>query len=579
MSDESREEYKVVEDKRKEMKPIFDRNDEDEKLYFLDPYKMKKLPPQQAKDMDGVANITLPDPQLYINKAIALLGGLDMQRTVKGRDMTDKQTTKVEEFLDDIYYIIDERLVKRGLLGLDGFTNEQDCVRGRIPARACIRISKEGNFIPDVLPLDARCFACDFAYDEDKDEVDMVWGAPWFMRSKAQIEREYGEEHGKGIGSKPVEVVDVWNSKKNIVFIDKKIVREQENTYGYPPFVQSIVPFGSMFSTEGAAKHQGESLLWPSRELWKEKNAIATILKTLTIEALRGGLQLESEEGMKRAKPKESPYGAEKVNPVEKGGGYKPMPINDIKNATRLLYSIIETGLQRAGFTALDYGSLTFPLSAIAVTKLTIARNDIMLPRIQAKAVFRQSLSRMIINQCIQLNKTFKLGQPGNQNSYSKGDLKGDYQINYHFFAESKEQTAADLAIANAAQDILSPDTIRRDVLKLKDPDGEEAKWKSAQAMRIDEVLFLFDSAYSLVDKDKPTEKEQMEATILMERAELIMNQRRKMGELSELEGQRTPQPETEQKGKELLPLFAGGGGQGRPRSSGPEEIEEESRE
>ena len=574
MSDETTEEYKLVEAKREEMGSIFDRMDEDEKLYFLDPYKMKKLPPQQTKDMEGVANITLPDPQLYINKAIALLGGLDMQRTVEGRDMTDKQTTKVEEFLDDIYYMVDERRTKRGQLGVDDFTNEQDCVRGRIPARSCMRIDKEGNLIPDVVPLDARFFV------SDNDGEDMIWGAPWFMRSRAQIEREYNKK-----GDRPVkigeyaEVVDFWNSEKNIVFVDKQIIREQPNTYGYPPFVVSIVPFGSMFSTEGAVKHQGESLLWPSRELWKEKNAIATILKTLTIEALRGGLQLESEEGMKRAKPKESPYGAEKVNPVEKGGGYKPMPINDIKNATRLLYSIIETGLQRAGFTALDYGSLTFPLSAIAVTKLTIARNDIMLPRIQAKAVFRQSLSRMIINQCVQLNKTFKLGQPGNQNSYSKSDLKGDYQINYHFFAESKEQTAADLAIANAAQDILSPDTIRRDVLKLKDPDGEEAKWKSAQAMRIDEVLFLFDSAYSLVDKDKPTEKEQMEATILMERAELIMNQRRKMGELSELEGQRTPQPETEQKGKELLPLFAGGGGQGRPRSSGPEEIEEESRE
>jgi len=554
MAEETTEEYKLVEAKREEMSPIFNRMDTDEKLYFLEPYKMKKLPPQQNKDMDGVANITLPDPQLYINKAIALLGGLDMQRMVKGRDMTDKQTTKVEEFLDDIFYMIDERLTKRGQLGLDGFTNEQDCVRGRMPARSCIRIDKDGNLIPDVVFPDARCFV------SDNDGENMIWGAPWFRRSKAQIEREYNKpgDNQVTIEGDFAEVVDFWNTEKNMVFVDKQVAREQANTHGYPPFIESIVPFGSMLGTESAMQHQGESLLWPTRELWNEKNRVATILATLTIEALRGGMQLESKDGTK--KPEKSPYGAEKVNPVEIGGGYEPMPINDIKNATSLLYSIIETDLQRSGFTALDYGSLTFPLSAIAVTKLTVARNDIMLPRINAKAVFRQVLSRMIIDQCIQLGKTFKLGQPGNQNSYSTGDLNGDYQINYKFLNISKEQGIANLSIANASQDFLSPDTIRRDVIELKDPDGERVKWESAQAEKIDEVLFLARRAYSLVDKDKPTELEQLSAKTLMKRVRTIMKQRRMMGTLSELEGQRTP--EEEQKGKELLPLLGRGGGQ-----------------
>jgi hypothetical protein len=295
---------------------------------------------------------------------------------------------------------------------------------------------------------------------------------------------------------------------------------------------------------------------------------VATILATLTIEALRGGMQLASKDGM--ALPEKSPFGAEKVNPVEIGGGYQPMPINDIKNATRLLYSIIETDLQRTGFTALDYGSLTFPLSAIAVTKLTIARNDVMLPRIQAKAVFYEALSRMMINQCIQLKKSFKLGQPGNQNTYSTKDLKGDFQITYRFLNISKEQTAADLAIANAAQGYLSPDTIRREVLQLKDPDGEKVKYESDQAEKVDEVLLLFRRAYSLLDVEKPSEKNQIEAYILKERAKTILGQRRQMGTLSPIEGKGQEAPQ----GKGLMPLFGGGQG-GRGRESQPEETEE----
>jgi hypothetical protein len=273
-------------------------------------------------------------------------------------------------------------------------------------------------------------------------------------------------------------------------------------------------------------------------------------------------MQLESSQGLDAKKPDESPYGAEKVNPVEKGMGYKAMPINDIKAATNLLYSMVEADIQRTTFTALDYGSLNFPLSGVVVAKLLVARNDIMLPRINAKAVFHQSLSRMIIDQCIQLGKSFKLGQPGNQNTYTKSDLKGDYQITYKFRSVSQEQMAADLSYARAAKGVVSDNYIRRRIMQVEDPDGMDVEIKSEEAERVDEVLFLFRRAYSLVDKDKPTEQEMMESKILVERAKTILKQRRAMGQLSDIEGQRTP--ETEQKGKELLPLF----GQGKPQQA-----------
>ncbi|MGA2669966.1 MAG: hypothetical protein ABSF21_00895 [Dehalococcoidia bacterium] len=561
MADESREEYKLFIARKEEMASIFARMDTDEGLYFLTPYKMKKLPPQDSKNMEGIANVTLPDSQAFVNKAKALLGGLDMQKVIEGRDKTDKETTKIEEFLDDIYYMIDERLVKQGKLGLDGFTNEQDCVRGRIPARSCMKIDEEGNFIPDVLPLDARCFV------SDNDGEDMTWGAPWFMRSKAKIQKEYGDnikvEGAFG------EVVDFWNPEKNVVFVDKNIVKEQENPYKYPPFIEAIAPFGSMLSTENATAHQGESILWPNRTLYDEKNRIVTILTTMTIEALRGGMQLENEKGMNATKPGESPYGAEKVNPVEKGGGYRPMPINDIKSATRLLYSIIEADLQKTGFTALDYGSLTFPLAAITVTKLTIARNDIMLPYVQNKAVFNQALSRMIIDQCIMLNKTLNLGQPGSQNTYSPSDLKGAYTITYRFLNISKEQGIADLSIANAAQGYYSSDTIRREILKVKDPDGEKIKYESEQAEKVDEVLFLYRRASSLLEGKKVTLKNQVEAYILAQRIVTILGQRQMTGTLSGIE--KKVKPGETQQGKELIPLLSGGGGQDRPSSTGTE--------
>jgi len=544
------DDYKLIEDKKAEMANVFGRMQADEDLYFLTPYQMMQLPPNHYKPMPDVVNVTLNDPLLFANKAISILGGASMQTVVEGRDMTDKATTKVEEFLEDIYYMIDERLGKRGIIGLDGYINEQICIRGRIAARACIRLDEKGNIVPDVLPVDT----ISFVYDTD--DNGLTWAAATFRRSKSQIEKEYGKQ----IGSEYGEVTDLWKQDTNIVFVDREVVKEQENPYGKPPFVLSICPAGSQLST--AEEHQGESILWMNRGLWSEKNRTASILQTLNVMSLFNSLQYESSKGEAASKPAESPFGPRKVNPVEPGRGYKPMPINDIKNATRLFYAVLDASLQKGSLSVIDYGTLTFPLSAVAITRLSASRDDIFLPRLQAKAVFYQALSQMIIDECKGLGKSMKIGQPGNQNTYSKSDLNGDYTIKYRFYTQTKEQDIADLSIANAAQGFLSSDTIRREVLKLKDPDGEEAKFLSEQAEKTDEVLFLYRRASKLIEDGEP-----LQAYILAKRIVTTLKQRQQMSAMAEQRAtQNTPQETGRSAAQQLLPLFAGGGG-GAPRA------------
>lgn len=569
MSDETTEEYKLVENKKNDMQPVFDRMAEDEKLYFLSPYSMKQLPPNDSKDMPDVANITLNDPLLYANKAIAIISGAQRQTVIEGEGLSDKQSTTIEQFLDDVYYLVNEWLVKRGIVSLDAFINEQICLRGRIVGSSRIKVDSEGNLIPDVLPRDARFFV----YENDQN--GMVWGAPIMRRSKKQIEREYDKEIHDDFG----EVIDLWTTERNIVFVEKEVVIDEVNPYGYPPFVVSICPIGSTFNSEDATEHQGESIFWSNRELWKEKNRTATILQTLNIQALFGGLQYESSKGEAAPKPEESPYGPRKVVPVEQGGGFKPIPVNDIKNATRMFYSVLDACLQRGSLSTIDYGTLTFPLSAVAITTLTGSRDDIFLPRIQAIALFYQALSRMIIDQCSTLDSV-KLWREGKENTYSKSDFNGDYSIKYRFYATSKEQTAADLSIATAAQGFLSGDTIRREILNLQDPDGEQVKWESEQAEKIDEVLFLYRRASKLIEDEKP-----LEAYILAKRIVSILKQRDLESALMEaqrkgkVEGSRTKEEvETagENKAQPLLPLVAGEAARGVRTPTPAEEVESE---
>lgn len=570
MAETEQEIIKQIDRKIEEMKPIFDRMDEDEKLYFLEAYKMMTL--DGRKEMEDVANITLNDPLTYATKAIAILGSYQRQTEVKG--LTDKKTTKIEEFLADADYMVDEALTKRDIISLDAFIDEQICIRGHIGARCRVKIDKDGKFISPVLPIDTRFFP------HDNDHNGMIWGAGIFSRFKAQIEREYEkalQERNISLHEGLNEVRDYWDAEENKIFIAKKLVEENPNTWGYPPFVKVICPLGTTLNTDSALKHKGESIYWANRELFAKKNEIASLLETLTLYGLFPGLQYESTQGENAAKPEGYPQGMRKIAAVEKGAGYKALPIMDIKRATIQLYSIVDACLQKGSLTPLDYGTLTFPLSGVTVHSLIGAREDIFLPRLQAIALFRQALSRMIIDQTIKLNQTVYLGQEGKQNKYTPQDLKGDYTINYRFSLVTKEGTAADAALANSMKGTLSDDYIRRRIFKVDDPDGMKAELDSEEAERRDEVLFLFRKGIGLLyaaEKLTGIDKrvKQMEAKTLMQKIRTIMAQRRAMGQPSPIE---KTQPEPKPSG-ELLPLFSkgGGGAKGTPRETN-EEAEE----
>lgn len=566
MSDESRKEYKLVQDKLKELKPLFDRMDEDNDLYLLKPYRMRKL--DGSGDEKDVANVTLPDPLDYAKKAIDITGSYQRQTVIEGKDLTDKQTTKIEEFLEDVFYMVNEWLPKRGIPGLDAFITEQACIRGRIGARSCMALDGEGGLTTDVVPFDTRWLPFDTHIN------GITWGAPICNRSKAQIERDYPNLQIK-LKDTGNEVIDFWDADKELVFIEKTVAESIPNRWGYPPLVIAKCPLGCMFNTEDALEHDGESIFWPNRKLYKEINEIATILKTLSRKALKGGLEIQrgpnSPDRGKR--PEESPYKEDVLIETEIGGGFKQLPVNDIKSATRLLYSLIETCKQRGELTPLDYGSLTFPLSSVAILNLIAARNDIFAPILSMIASFYQALSRMIIDQCLQLNETIKIGRRGNYNTYSPSDLDGEYSIKYQFTLLSKEQTAADAALAKSLRGIMPDNYILREILKVQDPDGMEFDLKAQQAENTDEVLFLFNRGLSflyLAEEKTGTEREIMElqAKTLMQRIKTILRQRQSLGQLSPVEGKRE-EPEAE----DLLPLLekGGGGAKGTPRTPAEE--------
>jgi hypothetical protein len=86
----------------------------------------------------------------------------------------------------------------------------------------------------------------------------------------------------------------------------------------------------------------------------------------------------------------------------------------------------------------------------------------------------------MIIEQFVAGDVPVSLAsQAGKKMLFTPEDLRGDYNIEYAFSSTSPEQDMANYEMAAAAQPFVSGDSIRRDILKLKDPDAESARIKA----------------------------------------------------------------------------------------------------
>jgi hypothetical protein len=396
MAEDEKAVFTKIEKRVSECQPLFNRMDVDKGLYFSKLYTMMR-PDRPDIAMDNVINVTFNDATTFAMRAIATLGGARRQTVVEGKNFPEKQATIIENFTDDISYSIDGRLINRGIVSLDSFLNEQICIRGTIVGRVTGRKVKkdiDGKnkevFSPDVLPLDSRFFV----FEEGVDGIK--WGAPFSWRSKAAIMAQYGElieKYSVKVDDEGGQVTDYYDDEKNDIFIDDQIVKEQKNPFGYPPFPVALSAAGSMLADRDAMEHRGESIFWANRNLFPEVNRTASIFQTLNVGSFAGAVQYESAAGTRAKKPKRPPFGVYSIIPVEPKLGFKPFPMNDIKAAARLFYATLYTRVQQGGLSAIDYGNLTFPLSAVAISRLTASRDQIFTPRIQAKAEFYSSFS------------------------------------------------------------------------------------------------------------------------------------------------------------------------------------------
>lgn len=554
---------KKVQDKEKVFKPLFDRMDKDRKILYSFPFAMMTLDGQ--REQKDVSNVTLPDGALFAAKAIAKLAGVKRQTLIESgrKEMSDEETTAIEDFLDDIEYEVDAKLNASGEWPEFSTHSEGVCINGPIADQILTR-EENGIYIPDVRPLDTRYLVYEIGIKEN-------WVAYKTFRDKALVLEQYNIK-SKSLNEENNIITDIWTNEKEIVYVNNELVSEQDNPYGKPPFVIQMPPSGSALQHRDIRKRQGESIFSLLRDLYPETNWIATFLKTKNYDQLKPPLQEATTEGRTSKAPKKSPSAAGRHTMVDQQNAITLVPQPDLKNFTRVYMNMIDKRVQMASFSIQDFGSITFPLPAVSLALLAGAKGELLLSRLWALALLYQQRSRMIIEQYIAIGKTLELGAEGHRRKHDPSKLKGEYVIKYRYTSVSKEEQASDAAIANAMGNIVSEDYKRREIYKLPDPDGEKMKLRAEQAERMDPVIALYEQGSSLIAQSiKGGDRADMKARLVLRKIEGLLRPPTQ----AITEEPKVPKPAEP---KQVVPLFGGGGG-GRggaiPREEALEEEEE----
>lgn len=494
--EETRDWIEKVEGKERELKGLYARMETDQNLYRLAKFTMKDF---NEKKVPKVRNMTLPDAKIFGNKVVGTLKRAHMQTEIElDEDKDNKGASKLEKFFDSYFYKIDEEFSNRGIRGgFDGTSSGQSAIRGWLAYLSSPYV-KNNKFYTGVRVWDTQFVSFEHGMD------GLLWAACRMTRNKLAIKGEFNYE----ISGDDAEVIDIWTTTKNIVFVDNEVVRDEEHGWtdmeGNPvcPVVIEGCDAGVFMRDDEYQTYEGESIYDCIRDLIDDLNGTASVFNTLNYRAFQGSTQLTGVEDPNNFNLNGgSPYGEREVVVLKKGEEFKPIPIQDVKNSTTYLLNLIESRLQRGSLPATDYGSISFPMSAVAIKGLGESADTVYLPRFDQRARAKQALCKIIASQWLTLKPTeAKFEAPDDS------VMKGNWELTFRYWNISPVENVADYAVAGEASKYFAPEDVIKEVLRVEDPDAAIRRRRAYEAETVSPLLFKWRRANALLEDGKEFE-------------------------------------------------------------------------
>ena len=477
-------------------KHIFERMDEDEKLWTAEPYVLKDA---KGETLEDVISTTMNDARVFGERILAVLNEskelVEVNGQRNGRELTGHESKVIEDWWYDLMYLADEHLNDILMPTLDAFLWEQIAFRGRMGTRILLSQDRY-SFDIDLLPIDMR--KC--VYSVGKRGLSKV--AFWDTLDKDFAKDEYPDYQPI---ADTIKRWDYWDNKEEVIFLDGKFYDAIPNTLGHPPFVIQLCQQGTFLDTSSRAlRIRGDSLYSANRELYPEANRLASIMQTMNMLSLSPPQVLKSVSGKKL--PEEPVYRLGRVLALETTEGLQRIETPDIQSSTRFFEAMLGGALQRGSISNIDWGNLQFQLSQVAIATLSSASRQVLTPRIKTMERFKRMLCREAIWQFTSFKMSANIGRTGKKRTYTTSDLKGDYTVDFEYLTALPEETASAYGLANMASRWMDDRSIRKNILRYRDYDDIDEKYLVQTAQKVSKALALFQMAQALEKQGRKDE-------------------------------------------------------------------------
>lgn len=542
---------KLVDDKKTELTGLQGRMDSDRELVEGKKFILKDV---NDKDVPNAISVTLNDIAVFAAKVESSLNGATEQVVVESEDK-NLDTHYIEDLVRACFASANARLRKQGKFPLNPYFDKQVCERGRGAARCLFRMDrKTKTLITDITPWDTR-----YVYRGiDSDGND--WSAYEILKTKDEIAaEEWAKKEKFRIDDEEATVLDVWSTKKNLVWVDDRQEFEQPHPFGFVPAVYELVPMGSMMADKESRVAQGESIFFLIRDLVPELNRLVSIIQSLNMKALDNALLWKSEAGITATPPKHKDLTTPgSVTSADIRGGAEPVNYGELKRSAYLLHTMIETRIQRGSVSNVDLGIMgNQPWSAVALLQIGEGRDEVFFPRLGTRGGLNQQLAEMIIEQIIMTGATsLEIGARGHKRTFDTRKLLGEYEIAFKYFIKSPQIDAARTAMAGTQRGLIPDRAIRRDTLQREDPDEDERWLKWEEMERLVPAIKMRRGIAALLEMaERGDESAEAEAKLVADQMGVTLEQLLSGGT------EQQPKPEEELKPEPMVPMFGGRGG------------------
>jgi hypothetical protein len=477
---------KVISRREQDFSELHTRMDEDFQLWALEKFKPVK----------GYESYTTPSPKNFFDKVVDGLARAAMTISIKlPEDATQEEkdaSSKGELYLFGALAAIDRGLRKRGEPALRAALGFLMGLRGWLAFRVLVYVPKgEKDTVFDVTPWDMR----HVTYETGA--KGLIWAAYKRMVGASQIMDEYGidiGEHGEA------QVIDFWDAENNSIIVREEFAKEPEphkvghvpvfiGAVGNMPSMQEGMIQGGNSSTSGSLlKHRGNSVWHAIGGQYEPWNKTVSSLMDTQKKGLTGSLVHKTRGG--KAKIVGDPHAEFRIITLDLNDSLEPLKVPGTPPETAALVNIISNAMEESSLpNPLAFGGTEAPESGRALAIRIEATRSVFNPY---TGTFTEGYTWLMEELLTQfrtrgLKATELMGFNPDEEFFKVTTTPKDIDEGWFVLVtveprlprDEAEEIATALAATSAkpnGQPLLSFESARETLLKLRDPSAEEQR-------------------------------------------------------------------------------------------------------